>query len=385
MRSINRSAILELIRQDSPIGRTQIAQRLSMSLPTVMRIVDELLEENLVRASDNTEWTGGRRRALLEFNGAAYAVVGIDLGGIRMFGTVADLSGNIQYETYIPYHDGISNSLEGLYGLIQELLDAPRPEGQRIRGISIGAPGVTISPEGVVVWAPGLQWRNLPLKRLLTDRFNLPVFVNNDANLAALGEWGFGAGQGIHDLVCFYVGRGMGAGIIVGDVLCRGHNQAAGEVGYLVPGIEFLGQPYDNFGALEYLASGMGVFERTRQLIGQGRMPTPEGVFTVHDVFTAARQGEAWAQKIVDETIKYLTLAMVAISSLLNPEVIILSGTFAQWADLLIDPILHHLRGVVPYVPRLVASPLGHRAVVMGAILLVLNETAEYSMVKRLP
>jgi glucokinase-like ROK family protein len=384
MRNINRSIILDLIRQSSPIARSQIAQRLNISLPTVMRIVDELIVEDLVRPHGSSESTGGRPRPLLEFNGDAYAVVGVDLGGTKMFGTVADLVGTIQHELYIPHgDDGSSDCLERLCELIQQLLDAPRPAGQRIRGIGIGAPGVTLSREGIVAWAPSLGWRDLLLKDILTDRFDMPVLVENDVNLATLGEWGFGAGRGARNLVCIAVGTGIGAGIIVDGALCRGHNQAAGEIGYLLPGVEFLGRRYDGFGALEGLASGIGTAERARQILTQADMPVPPEGLSAEDVFTAARRGEAWACQVVSETVDFLSLAIANVSSLLNPEIVVLGGGVARSADLLIEPILHRLEGVIPYVPRLVASSLGRRAAAMGAIMLVLNATTEHVVVQR--
>jgi glucokinase-like ROK family protein len=385
MRSINRSAILELIRQSSPIARSQIARRLNMSLPTVMRIIDQLIDEDLVRSSGQTERSGGRRRPLLEFNGNAYAVIGVDLGGSKMFGTVADLAGTIQHEIYLPHadHQGPDDPIERLRELIQRLLDAPRPAGQRIWGIGVGAPGITLNPEGVVAWAPSFGWRNLPLKEILTDSFDLPVFVENDVNLATLGEWGFGAGRGVRNLVCISVGTGIGAGIILGGTLYRGHNQAAGEIGYLLPGVEFLGRRYDHFGALEGLASGSGVAERARQLLEQeGLVVSSE--FSAHDVFAAARRREPWAEQVVDETVRYLGLAIANISSLLNPELVVLEGGVARSADLLIEPIRRCLDGVTLYIPRLAASSLGRRATALGAVMLVLTGTMEHVVVKRL-
>ncbi len=386
MRSINRSAILELIRESSPIARSQIALQLDMSLPTVMRIVDDLMDEDLVRPSDSQgQSTGGRPPSLVEFNGKAYAVVGVDLGGTKMFGTVADLSGTIQHELYIAHKkdDSPGDHLERLCEMIEALLDAPRPPGQQTRGIGIGAPGVTLTPEGVITWAPSLGWRDLPLQGVLADRFDVPVFVENDVNLAALGELGFGAGRGVRNLVSIAVGTGIGAGIIIGGALYRGHNQAAGEVGYMLPGIEPLGQRYDEFGALENLASAPGVVNRAHQLMMQEGVPIPEEL-SAEDVFAAARSGESLAQQVVSETVDYLSLAIANISATLDPEVIILGGGVAGSADLLIGSIFQRLEGVVPFIPRLVASSLERRAVVMGAIMLVLNATSEYFVVKQL-
>jgi len=386
LRSINRAAVLELLRQGSPIARSQIARRLNLSLPTVMRVIDELMEEDLVRNESSSEPTGGRHRPLLEFNGGAYAVLGVDLGGTKMFGTVADLAGTILHEIYVPWEaNEPDDSLERLCELIAELIEAPRPTGQPIRGIGIGAPGVTLHEQGIVTWAPSLGWRNLPLKQILSERFQLPVFVENDVNLAAMGELGFGAGQGARNLVCMAIGTGIGAGIIIGGALYRGHHQAAGEAGYLLPGVRFLGQRYEQFGALESLASGSGIAERARKALQEHGLPTPAGEVTAEEVFAAAREGQAWALPVVEETIDYLALAISSIGALLDPEIVVLGGGVSRSADLLIEPIRERLDGVIPYIPRLVASPLDRRATVMGAIMLVLNATTEHFVVKRLP
>ncbi len=108
-----------------------------------------------------------------------------------------------------------------LFELIERLLKAPKPEGQALLGIGIGAPGITNSNEGIVIWTPGLGWRDLPLKAILGQQFNLPVAVENDVNLAALGEYGFGAGRGVQNLVCIAIGTGISSGIIVDGRLVR--------------------------------------------------------------------------------------------------------------------------------------------------------------------
>jgi glucokinase-like ROK family protein len=382
MRSANRALILEFIRQNSPVARSVIARKLHMSLPTVMRIVDDLIAEDFVRWQDVNEPSGGRPRPLLEFRGSAYSVIGIDLGGTKMFGAVADLAGHLQHEVYMPHNgEGPEELLERLCQLIQQLLDAPRPAGQRIRGIGVGVPAVTLHPEGRIVWAPGLGWRDLPLRDILAQRFNLPVFVENDVNLAALGEWGFGAGKGARSLVCIAVGTGIGAGIVIDGTLLRGHHQAAGEIGYLLPGTQYLGRRYNGFGALESLASGLGIAERARQLLAQSGRPLPDDL-SAETVFAAARQGATWAMQVVSETVDYLSLAIANICAVLDPEVVVLGGGVARSSDLLIKPILERLDGVLPMLPRVVASELDRRATVMGGIMLVLDATTEHYVVR---
>jgi predicted NBD/HSP70 family sugar kinase len=381
MRLLNRSAILDLIRDNDPISRSEIARRLNISTPTVIRIVENLIEEGLVIDEDCLQPSGGRPRSLVSFNAKGHAVIGIDLGGTKMFGTIADLGGNIQTELYLPWEDvnpDPDESLQQLFTLIDRLLETPKLGNQLIRGIGVGAPGVTLYPDGIVTWAPSLGWRDLPLQDILHERYKLPVKVENDVNLAALGEYGFGVGKSASSLVCLAVGTGIGAGIVINRQIFRGAHQSAGEIGYLLPGINFVGQRFDTFGALEGLASGSGVSKRAGELLKQKGIVTEPSHPTSEEVFNYARAAEPWAQQIVDETIDYLCLAIGAISSLLDPEIIILGGGVSRSADLLIEPILQKLDGAVPTLPHLVPSSLGYRAAVMGAIMLILDFTTDH-------
>jgi predicted NBD/HSP70 family sugar kinase len=384
MRRLNRSAILDLIREEGTIARTQIGHRLNLSLPTVMRIVDDLIEDGLVMDGGAAESTGGRPRSLLKFNGRVAAVVGVDLGGTQMFGTVADLGGTIQAEEYLARdgEDGPGN-LEHLFKLIDRLLAAPRPSGQAIRGIGIGAPGITQHEEGIVTWAPSLNWRDLPLKQLLSERYNLPVFVENDVNLAALGEYGFGSCKGAASLVLLAVGTGIGAGIIIDRQIYRGYHQSAGEIGYLPPDSSYLSHRREGFGALESLASVTGIAQRAHQALQHMQISQPADI-DGEEVFNAARRGETWAQSVVIETASYLSLAVAAISTLIDPEVVILGDGAAPSADLLIPLIQERLAGVIPVVPWLKPSSLGFRAAVMGAIMMILDATTEHVSIQHL-
>lgn len=321
--------------------------------------------------------TRGEAARPLAFYSGAPAIIGVDLGGTKLFGAVAALSGQIQHEIYRPHKDEGADHLENLCRLIDQLLDAPCTTGRQVRGIGIGVPGITLSPEGIVAWAPSLNWRDLPLEKILTERFDLPVFVENDVNLAALGEWGFGAGRGMNSLVCIAIGTGIGAGIIVGGSLVRGCHQSAGEIGYMAPGVQFLGRRYEQFGALESLASGTGIAERARQLLAEQGGPSVAVGLTAEAVFNAARRGERWAQQTVTETVDWLGLTIANIAALLDPDVVVLGGGVARSADLLIPLIRQRIEGVLPFMPHIVASPLDQRAAVMGAVALASNGIAK--------
>ena len=385
MRAINRSAVLDLIRRQGPVSRSAISERLGISLPTVLRIVDALMAAGLVHSSGASEWSGGRRRALVEFNARQQYVIGVDLGGTKLYAALAGLGGAILQERVVQQHATTGeNSYQVLVSLIESLLEYAQQNGCSVRGVGLGAPGVTYPGSGLVQWAPSLEWRDFPLKQRLSAQFNLPVIVENDVNLAALGELWFGAGQNLKNLVLLAVGTGIGAGIVVNGSLYRGSHQAAGEVGYLLPDLSYLNRRFPGFGALETVASGSGIAERARQVLQGQLSPDQLAALTTEQVFAAARQGEAWARQIVAEVVDYLAQAVANLAVCFDPDVIVLAGGVGHSADLLIKPILSRLEGAIPRPPRLVASKLGHKAGVMGAAISLLYGTSDFYEVHKL-
>ncbi len=376
MRGINRSAILEIIRRESPIARATIAKRLGISLPTVMRIVDKLIEEGFVRPQGNTEWSGGRRRPLLEFNSHGNVVLGVDMGGTKLYGAVSEISGRIIAEAEIDRKGADGEQCYRLLSrLIDDLLACPELRGRRVRGIGVGAPGITQHREGIVKWAYALNWKDFPLKARLNKRYKLPITVDNDVNLAALGELWFGVGQDAQNMVLITIGAGIGAGIIIDGTVYRGSSEASGEIGHMIPGREFLGKSYVDFGALESLASVTGMVKQA---------PRNAGGPTMESIFEAAARGQPWARAIVADVVDYLAMAIGNLSVVLDPELIVVGGALTPYASDLTQSISRRIQGTIPALPRLQASNLGLRATVMGAIVTVLHNTSNFYVVHKL-
>jgi glucokinase len=381
MRLINRSAVLEFIRLHSPTSRTAIARQLDVSMPTVMRIVDDLFEEGLLTEAGQTQQGMGRRRSLIAYNKDAYAVIGIDLGGTKLYGALSNIGGELLHEVNVPHHDTTGEESFDLVVHMVERLLAEAPQDQDVRGVAVGAPGITKNRSGVVEWAPSLDWRDFPLQERLREQFPLPVFVDNDVNLAVLGEHWFGAGKDVQSMALISIGTGVGAGLVLEGALYRGHSKASGEVGYIVPDVNALGRTYETFGAFESIVSGTGIEERAVRCLQPSTDAQPP---TAEEVFAAAREGEPWANGVIDETIDYLALGIANINTLLDLELIVLSGGVAQQADLLIEGVYERIEGVIPRAPRIVASTLGRSATVMGAIVLVVHATDNYYVVRKL-
>jgi glucokinase len=382
MRNINRSAVMEYLRLAKTASRTEIAHQLHISLPSVARIVEQLIDSGLVRSTGQKEQSRGRGRDLLELNVEENLVIGIDLGGSHVSGALVNLGGEILHE----YRDSTiggsgEENYQKLAKFLKTIIKKAKKETSRILGVAIGVPGILDSRSGIVKLAPGLAWNDFPLLQKLQQITDLPVILENDVNLAVLGEHWFGAGQGVRDLVMVAIGTGIGAGIILDGKLHRGYSEASGEVGYILPGIQFLDHQYPGFGALESVASGRGIVEQAAKTWSSfhGAQKPPE--MEAEDIFQAAREGQAWAVQVVDETVNYLSLALANMIVCLDPELVILGGGIAGSGSMLIEPIRNRLTGVIPRLPRIEGSRLGDQAAVLGAVVRVFQNYTEYAVV----
>jgi Transcriptional regulator/sugar kinase len=385
MHAINRSAILDYIRRQGPTSRPSIAKELQFSLPTVMRIIDELIEEGLVISTGEKEFSGGRRRPLLEINSKDNVIIGIDLGGTDIYGAVTDLSGSVLAEKKLDNQPAAAEvSYERLAHLIDCLAKSEVIAGRKILGLAVGTQGLTNHHEGIVLRDPIQNWIDYPLKQKLFQEFGIPTVIDNDVNLAALGELWFGVDQNACNLVLITIGNGIGAGMILDGTLYRSTNYLAGEIGYFLPNKEYLGKRRGIFGILESQASLAAIEVRAQELVHEqnitiiGEKNTPEGIFK------AMLDNQAWAQKLINEMVDNLSIAVANTCALLDPDLIVLRSSLDLYTDLLIEPILQRIEGIVPIKPRLVASKLGYKATALGAIVEVLYDTNNFYKIRKL-
>lgn len=385
VREINRSSILELIRRENPISRAQISEDLGVSLASVIRIVDELMEEGLVIEDAKKEWSGGRKRTRVCFNGTQHLVVGVDLGGTDIYGAVADFNGNVLYEIR---HENRETESEGNFELLCSVVDQALAFAQTtsftVKGIGIGVPGIIVPETGVISIAPALAWNDFPLKERLLKRYPIPITIENDVNLAALGEIWFGSDEEISNLVLLTIGTGIGAGIVINGAVYHGKRNMAGEVGYFLPDRSYLGRQFNGFGALEQLASSHGIAERAREVL-HGMRPEEElQALTAQKVLDAFRHGTDWGDIVMKDTLDYLALLITAIATILDPDVILLGGGISSSAEFLIQPIQDRLHGVLPRMPVIRPSKLGDQAAIMGAIAQLLRITSNYYLLQKI-
>ena len=372
LRRINRSAVVGLIRREGVVTPSSLAAQLKISIATVMRVIHDLIREDLVTYDGHDESARGRPPARVKFRGAAHAIVGVEASRGEFYGAVSDLNGRIQTEVRADADDDGVRNVQRLIGLINQLLSARRPKGQTINGIGIGVPSIVRQPSGEVVLTLGLGWRELPLRQLIANQFNVPVYVENGRNLAAVGEWGFGAGRGASSVVSLAIGPGAGAGILIDGKLYGGRSRAAGELAWFLDDPMLTGRTFKYLGSKQSLRFGGGISESAILALEKAGRCYRAGTLPLDDLESKSRDS---GLSIVKDLLDYATMAVASISAFMNPEVVVLAGQLARGGDLVVDALRRRLDGNVYDPPRLVISDLGHRDVVMGAVMLVLDAT----------
>ncbi|MGE5584411.1 MAG: ROK family protein [Bacillota bacterium] len=299
--------------------------------------------------------------------------LGIDVGGTKTIITAMGLDEVVLKRGRFATAQG-GDPLEAawLVTLVSTFLQRTGLRSDRLKALAIGVPGAVDMMTGHVSLAPNLGWMEpYPLRQLLEDALGIPVLVDNDVNMAAIGEQRYGIAKGVKDFVFVAVGTGIGAGIVIDNRVYRGSHWTAGEVGYMVLSEDCLGHTYRDHGYLESRASGKGVVQMARDLSIDlqsldDRARHLHGDLQAERVFHAASRGNATAQKVVDQALSALGLGLANIATLLDPQLIVLGGGVLKNAAILkpLDEAVHRL---VPTKADVVLSRLGTEAQVLGA------------------
>lgn len=367
---VNQTAILDALRQHGPLSRQEIGARTGLSAATVNRLAGQLLRRGLVVTDGHQPSTGGRPSILLRYSGRANLVSVLHVGATRTEGALVDFDGAIVHRVQRPVVPDVLHAadratirLEEALSVVAELGAAADGRGQPSQAIGVAVPGVA-GADGRVTWAPALDWREVPVGSLLRDRTGLPVVVENDANVLAVGEHHRGAGRGVQDLVAVVLGTGIGTGIVTGGRLHRGSRAAAGEIGYMLLDRTSLARLFPGFGDLESRVGSAGLTRQAREcgIAAPGGRP-----LTAADVFDLVRDGSVEARSLLEETLDYVALAVANLCTVLDPELVIVGGEMGGAADLITPGLRDRLVGRIPHVPRLAASELGDDAVIIGA------------------
>ncbi len=314
--------------------------------------------------------TEGRNRESL--------TLGVDLGGTKVETSLIDKTGYI-----LASHRRPTQPDKGPYGIIADIIECVKnclgEASESAQSLGIGMAGQIDKDTGMVRFAPNLGWRNIPLQARLEEALGLPVVVSNDVRAATYGEWLYGAGQGVDDLVCVFVGTGVGGGIVSGGRLLEGCNNTVGELGHMTIVTNGRQCHCRNRGCLEAYAGGWAIAERGQEAVrsdpqaGQPLIAIAGGIeqISAATVTKAYSNGDSLAQNIVEETAEYLAAGVVGIVNAFNPCVLVLGGGvihgLPEYASMVEHIVrLNALEAAVKNL-RIVTSVLGNKAGVIGA------------------
>ncbi|TFE24748.1 ROK family glucokinase [Cohnella luojiensis] len=304
--------------------------------------------------------------------------VGVDLGGTAIKVGLCNATGDLlrTYEGPTQTADGADAVLSNIAAYVKVLVPPGTPEWEAVAGVGIGIAGFLDIPNGIINFSPNLPFKDVPAKQIMEEKIGKPVKINNDANVAALGEaWG-GAGKNIPHCVCYTLGTGVGGGIILHDRLIEGYTGMAGELGHMsiVPDLEAIQCGCGKMGCLETVSSATGIIRMAKDAVDRGDKTTltfVEEEMTAKHVFDAAKAGDEVAQRIVSRAAYYLGKSMAAVAVVVNPQRFIVGGGVSKAGEYLFEQIREVFHKLTPENARegveIVAAELGNNAGVVGA------------------
>lgn len=284
-------------------------------------------------------------------------------------------------------HNRIRSHAEipGVYDRLVQSIDTIWPQDQQVLSIGMASPGPLDPRTGVILSTPNIpEWVNFPLTEKLSTHFGVPVYLDNDANLAALGEWKFGAGIGHHDLLYLTISTGIGGGVIINDRLLHGYHGLAAELGHvtvLADGpVCSCGYP----GHIEALASGPSIVEYVAEMLAEGWTSELDNVTPLNAqiVAEAAHRGDALAISAYARAGKYLGIAVASFLHVFDPSIVIFGGGVSRSGSMLFEPFEESLHRHVfhpRYVENLIitTATLGDNAGLLGALALAQIKQSE--------
>ena len=379
LRERNRLRVIDALRERGAISRADIARQTGLSRSTVSSLVADLqaaglvVEREMAAAPRGPE--GGRPPVLIALDQSAGALVGIDFGHRHVRVAVADLSFTVLAERVaeIDVDTAGHGALDLAAGLAEELLDEAGVERGRVLAAGMGLPCPIDRQSGLVhsqAILPSLD--GIDTAGEMELRLGLPVHLDNDANVGALGEATFGAGAGVEVMAYLRLSAGIGAGLVIGGRPFRGARGVAGEIGHVLVDPEGPICRCGNRGCLETFAAPPALCELLRR---------SHGPITVPGLLALAAEGDAGCRRVIHDAGRVVGRAVADLCNLINPDLVIVGGDLSAAGDLLLDPMREAVRRfAIPAAAedvRITAGVLGDRAEVLGSLALAGHESED--------
>lgn len=346
---LNRQTVLNVIRQNDVISRAEVSRITGLSIPTVMKIVDNFIQMGLIREIGKGESSGGKPPILLQFVADSYFCVGIDIGATKILGIMADCAANVlyRYECKYDLHESDECFLEDIASVIENVIENASVPQNKILGIGVAMPGLVRSSDHLVVFSPVLMRKNLDLYGYLTEKFSFPIILESVHRSLAMGEKMYGLCQNVKDFLVINLGYGISCGLYLNDQIYEGKEGYAGEFGHII--VNPLGPRCfcGNRGCLESMASALAMTRDAKERIAAHESTIITDLVDgnldelgAYHIFEAAKMGDTVAVDIVDNAVKYLGIGIASMTSILEPEVIVLTGGVSMAGDYLLTRLV---------------------------------------------
>jgi predicted NBD/HSP70 family sugar kinase len=356
-----------------PFTRAELTEATALSAPTVGTLTVELIRNGLIRHLGTGPSRGGRRPSFMEFNARYGFVAGISLGPTKTRVALADLRGARLASRAWPTPAGLGPQplLVKIASWVRSLMGEAGIPADKLLAVAAAAPGAVDHTKGqVIALVSNLKgWSHVPMAEILRESLGgAPVFIENDVNLAVLGERWQGAAQGHQTCAFIYVGSGIGAGIVVNGELLRGHHHLAGEIALMCMGPQYVDEDFGATGCLETLASVKAVAARWA-----GENPSTAREKRVDDLFIAAEKGEKRARKLVEDAARLVGIAATNLSLVIDPSLLVFGGPAVEH-PFFVDQVRQIMAKIIPSPPEIVPAKLGKEAPLWGSLLLATIE-----------
>lgn len=380
VKRMNKEEILSQLKEHGQISRADLAKQTELSRPCVSSLVEEMIQEGLIHEVGIGSSNGGRKPILLQLNYRAYAIAGAVFDGTQLHMALSDLRGEIlaRSETKLAQPPDTESVIRGLETGLASLVNKTGFARDRLLGIGVGLPGIAQRRSGTISFSPGTGWFGMPVQQEIEKRLGIPAIIDNDVNLMTYGEYARGVGIGAGTIVYMYVGTGIGSGIIIDGQMYRGCREAAGEIGFMVIGPAAI-QREQEVGIFENHYSIPGIVRKAKGLLSG----LQEGSSVIKQLHHHACQGNAEAQRLLDEIYQHWAYGMANVISILNPELLVLSGEMIHIDDKGVKTIHELLENWVPVMPKIKKAVLGDEAGMIGAVHSALEAFATPKLLER--
>jgi N-acetylglucosamine repressor len=378
----NRSLLINIVRKNRGISRAKLSEITGLSKGGITPIILSLIELGILKECGTLDTGSGRKPIGLEINSSRFYVVVIDFKRKDFTIGLVNFNGEVVYKDRYVFlmSDTLESILNRLYDSVRQLLLSYKDS--RIIGIGVTAPGPLDYKNGVIVAPPNFSgWSNIPMKSLLEQEFNIPAYLDNNANAYAIAEKNYGGAQDFSNFLHLSVDEGIGAGVVINDKIYRGTGGFGNEIGHVTINMNGPNCSCGNCGCVELYASTLKIIEKIDNAIGIGAYSpylsevrkTKELIWS--DIIHALSINDPLCINALQKEAEYLGHALVTAINMIEPQAVIIGSKLAECGDYIVDPLRNFLikRTLTRTVqfPKIFVSQLEDGALIGGASMVI--------------